>query len=178
MPRTLFVIAIVSCLSALSSPAEAQRRAFLRDHRVIRVLPTTGGPKAPRDLYVYPLAPSTYTIAAQLPLALRELKFEVADTGAMIGQIVIHKHSACRWFGEFCFGGATEADVVFTDSISGDTQVIPVRVGGSLNFRDRMQPMTTAPEDWEYFALIQNRFKGTRYSNFQQHLLREIRRLM
>jgi hypothetical protein len=170
MPRTLAVIAIVACVSALSSPADAQRRGFLKGHRTIQVLPTTAEPEPWR--YHYNLFP------AELRLALGELKFEVADTAPIVSQVIIHEHSGCRELGELlCVGGATEADVVFTDSASSETQTIRMRVRGFIGL-DRTPPQTTSMEDWEFFASIQNRMGGTRYRNFKQRLVREIRRLM
>jgi len=180
MPRTLAVVAIVVWVSALSSPADAQRRGFLKDHRTIQVLPTTAAVEPSRaDLYyLFPSQTSMRIFPAELRLALRELKFEIADKAAIIGQVVIHEHSGCRELGELlCVGGATEADLVFTDLASNETQTIRIRVRGATKI-DRTPPLTTSMEDWEFFASVQNRMGGTRYRNFKERLVREIRRLM
>lgn len=132
------------------------------------MLPTT---TAPGPYYV------SYVFPAELRLALRELKFEIADKAPIMVQVVIRKHSEC---GDLCFGKTTEADLVFTDLASSDTQTIRIRVGDGTQI-DRMPPLPIylpSLEDWEVFAYTQNSMGGTRYRNFHQRLLREIRQLM
>ena len=110
-------------------------------------------PAAPGPYYV------GYVFPAELRLALRELKFEIADKAPIMVQVVIREHSEC---GDLCFGKATEADLVFTDSASSDTQTIRIRVGGGTQI-DRMPPLPIylpSMENWEVFASIQNRIGG------------------
>ena len=164
------LLATIACVSALSLPIDAQRRPFLRDHHAINVSSAT--PRVPYH--------AEHVFAAELRLALRELKFELSEKAPLTVQIAID-HSECTDFGAFCFGGATKAELLFTGLTTNESRAIRVRVGGGTH-TDRMPPLSwhyvPSAEDWEQFASIQNSLGGTRYRNFKQRLVREIQRLM